>query len=226
MLIGDTVELSTAHGLADVERAVPMTTEHLFRIASHSKTFTSTAVLQLVEQGRLRLDDTAGSWVPYLVEQQSPLADVTVRELLSHAGGVYRDSRDGDFWQLRRRFPDRGQLRDLLVAPESAVVPRSERFKYSNIGYALLGLVIEAASGNDYADQLRHAVVEPLGLPQHRRGARPGQAGRLRHRLQRARVRRHAGADRARRHPGDGAGHRLLLHGIRPGDVLLRALPR
>ena len=102
--------------------------------------------------------------MPYLVEQQSPLADVTVRELLSHAGGVYRDSRDGDFWQLRRPFPDRGQLRDLLVTPESAVVPRSERFKYSNIGYALLGLVIEAASGNDYADQLRHAVVEPLGL--------------------------------------------------------------
>ena len=111
VLIGDTVELSTAHGLADVERAVPMTTEHLFRIASHSKTFTSTAVLQLVEQGRLRLDDTAGSWVPYLAEQHSPLADVTVRELLSHAGRVYRDSRDGDFWQLRRRFPDRGQLR-------------------------------------------------------------------------------------------------------------------
>ncbi len=164
VLLGDQIVLSTAHGLADVERAVPLTTRHLFRIASHSKTFTATAVLQLAEQGRLRLDDTAGSWLPELTDGGSPLADVTLRELLSHASGMFRDSRDGDFWQLWRPFPDRDGLREILLSADVAVVPRHERFKYSNIGYALLGLVIEAASGQPYANQLRQSVLEPLGL--------------------------------------------------------------
>ena len=164
VLLEGEVLLSTAYGLADVERGVELTPRHLFRIASHSKTFTATAILQLAEQGALRLDDTAGSWVPYLAEQGSPLAAVTLRELLSHSSGVYRDSADGDFWQLRRPFPDRFGLEQILLDPDAPVLARNERFKYSNIGYGLLGLVLEAASGTSYAEQLRRSVIDPLGL--------------------------------------------------------------
>ena len=163
VLVDRDLALSTAYGYADLDDEVPLTTGSLFRIASHSKTFTSTAVFQLVARGPLRLDDRAGDWVDELAG--APLGDVTVRELLAHGGGVVRDSDDGDFWQLRRAFPDRDQLREIARSSASSVIERNERFKYSNIGYGVLGLILEAASGLSYDQLLRSAVIEPLGLP-------------------------------------------------------------
>ena len=159
---GDAVAFTGAYGLADVENDVPLTEQHLFRIASHSKTFTGTAVLQLVEQGRLRLDDKAEQHVTEIVG--TPLGQRTVRELLAHAGGVTRDGLDADWWQLSRSFPDRDQLLDVLRQASSAVIPENDRFKYSNIGYGLLGLVIEAASGTSYNSYVQTAIVGKLGL--------------------------------------------------------------
>ncbi|MET9275558.1 serine hydrolase domain-containing protein [Kribbella sp. NPDC003557] len=159
---GDAVAFSGAYGLADVENDVPLTEQHLFRIASHSKTFTGTAVLQLVEQGRLRLDDKVEQHVIEIVG--TPLGERTVRELLAHAGGVTRDGLDADWWQLSRSFPDRDQLLDILRQASSAVIPENDRFKYSNIGYGLLGLVVEAASGTSYNSYVQTAIVGKLGL--------------------------------------------------------------
>lgn len=158
---GDALVLSTAHGVADEPSGTPLTTGHLFRVASHSKTFTATAVLQLHEQGRLRLDDTLATWLPWLKE--APLGTRTVRELLAHGGGVTRDGREGDHWQLFREFPDEEALR--AVAVDGAdVLPANDRFKYSNIGYGLLGLVVAAASGRPYAEHVRAEIVDRLGL--------------------------------------------------------------
>ncbi|ONI68019.1 serine hydrolase [Kribbella sp. ALI-6-A] len=159
---GDRVALSTAYGLADVESGVALSTEHLFRIASHSKTFTATAVLQLVEQGKLRLDDKASAHVTEIVG--TPLGDRTLRDLLSHAAGVTRDSLEADFWQLAAPFPDREHLLDVLRADTSAVIEDNDRFKYSNIGYGLLGLVIEAVTGTPYNEHVQTAIVAKLGL--------------------------------------------------------------
>ena len=100
---GDVV-WSGAHGVADVAAGVALTSEHRFRIASHSKTFTATAVLRLAEHGVLRLDDTVGRWLPDLAGL--PIARVTLRELLAHGAGVVRDGADADFWCLDRPFPD------------------------------------------------------------------------------------------------------------------------
>jgi CubicO group peptidase (beta-lactamase class C family) len=157
---GDIV-LSTAHGVADAESGTPLTTEHRFRIASHSKTFTATAVVGLAEQGALRLDDTVGQWLTDLAS--SGLGGVTLRELLAHGGGVIRDGRDGDHWQLMRAFPDASGLRR-IATDEAAVLGRNERFKYSNVGYSLLGAVIEAVTGTSYAEHVTLALLEPLGL--------------------------------------------------------------
>jgi CubicO group peptidase (beta-lactamase class C family) len=158
---GDEVVLDHAWGTADVTTGEPLRTDHLFRIASHSKTFTATAVLQLVEAGRLRLDDPVGSFVPEIAEH--PLASRTVRELLGHQAGVIRDGVHADFWQLDGPFPDReALLADVLRDGE--VYGANEHFKYSNVGYSLLGLVIEQVTGTSYAEHLRTAVVEPLGL--------------------------------------------------------------
>jgi CubicO group peptidase (beta-lactamase class C family) len=161
VLHGGDVVLSTAHGLADVEAGTALTAEHRFRIASHSKTFTATAVVDLAEQGVLRLDDTVGHWLAELAS--SGVGGVTLRELLAHGAGVIRDGWDGDHWQLVRAFPDASALRR-IATDEAAVLGRNERFKYSNIGYSLLGAVIEAATATSYAEHVRSALLEPLGL--------------------------------------------------------------
>ena len=163
-LLRDEVIFTGSYGHADVEAGVSLTDRHLFRIASHSKTFTATAVLQLVEQGALRLDDTAGQWLPYLTDAGSPLAHVTVRELLAHAGGVVRDGADGDHWQLFRRFPDAEALHAISLEPGASVLAPNDRFKYSNIGYSLLGEIIDNAGGRPYEEHVRDRILDPIGI--------------------------------------------------------------
>ncbi|PCN47572.1 hypothetical protein Csp2054_11515 [Curtobacterium sp. 'Ferrero'] len=154
---------SEAWGWADVEARRPLTTMSIFRIASHSKTFTATALLQLAERGRLRLDDPVGRYVPALVDGGSPIADATIRELMEMGAGVIRDGHDGDHWSQLRPFPDEQALLD-LVLDRGQKTPAGASFGYSNLGYGLLGLVVAAASGETYADFVRRSIVEPLGL--------------------------------------------------------------
>ncbi len=158
----DQLLLSQGYGYADMERAIPMTPRHVFRIASHSKTFTATAIMQLVEQDKLRLDDQLAAYIPWL-GQRDTLARVTIRQVLNHAAGIIRDGADADYWRLEGAFPDADELRR-LVEEGGAVLDANESFKYSNIGYALLGLVIEAASGLPYNTYVRRHIVEQLGL--------------------------------------------------------------
>lgn len=159
---GGEVVWSGSYGVADLGTGDELTDRHLFRIASHSKTVTGTAIFQLVERGLVRLDDPAAAHLPEL--DGLPVGAVTVRDLLGHTSGVVRDSDDGDFWLLHHRFPDRDQLRAILLDEGSAVLSPNERFKYSNIGYGLLGLIVEAASGTTYGDYVCKHIAGPLGL--------------------------------------------------------------
>ena len=134
-----------------------MTAETAFPVASHSKTFTTALVLRLVEKGRLRLDDPLGRWLPDL---GSGLQPVQVGELLSHSGGMTRDSTTADFWQLQEEFPPARALAGL----SEAVLGRHERFKYSNIGFGLVGQVVEAACGAPYDEVARRELIDVLGL--------------------------------------------------------------
>ncbi|WP_157720267.1 serine hydrolase domain-containing protein [Friedmanniella luteola] len=152
---------SRAYGYADLERAVPMTTGHLFRIASHSKTFTATLVLQLVEQGRLGLDDPVGTHLPALAD--GPLADLAVRELLEHTSGLLRDGRDADYWMFQRPFPDTDTLLAMTREGGLKTAPGA-LYAYSNLGYSLLGLLVEAVTGTSFGDAARDGVTAPLGL--------------------------------------------------------------
>lgn len=150
----------TAHGYADEPAGIELTPQHVFRIASHSKMFTATLALQQVEAGRLRLDDRLGDSLPGL---PAGIAAVTVREALAHGGGVTRDGHDADHWILDRSFPDAATLLGGLD-DASAVRPPNERFKYSNIAYSLVGLVIEAVTGTSYAEAADEGVLRRLGL--------------------------------------------------------------
>ena len=159
--VGDDVVLDYAWGTANLDTGEALTPAHMFRIASHSKTMTATAVLQLVEQGALRLDDAIGTWVPELAD--SGIGTVTLRALLGHNAGVIRDGADNDFWQRGGEFLDREAL--LTECRENGeVYGTDEYFKYSNVGYSLLGLAIEAASGQPYNEYVRATIVDRLGL--------------------------------------------------------------
>ena len=160
---GGELVLSAAVGVADAATGTALTSEHLFSVASHSKMFTATAVLQLVGAGRLRLDDPIGRHVPELEAGGSPIAGVTVRELLGHQSGVTRDGAHADFWQLATPFPGREEL-VAEVLDGGGVHGRNEHFKYSNVGYALVGLAVEAVTGTSFAEHVHRAVLGPLGL--------------------------------------------------------------
>lgn len=153
-----------AYGYANLEKKEKLTPHHLFRIASHSKTITATAILQLAEDGKLALDDTVMHHLPWLEEHTDKrIQQVTLRQLLCHRAGLIRDGLDCDFWQVLRAFPTREELQKSILAAELVLEPNT-KMKYSNFGFSVLGLVVEAASGQPYNDYVTRRIVAPLGL--------------------------------------------------------------
>ncbi len=151
--------LERAFGKADAVASIPLSPRHRFRVASHSKSFTSAGIMRLREQGALKLDDSAGRYVGGL---HPALAKSTIAQLLSHSAGVTRDGTDSGQWQDRRPFLDKRELRAALA--QAPVIEANTRFKYSNHGFGLLGLVIEALAGEDYSTWIRRTIIEPAGL--------------------------------------------------------------
>jgi len=153
------VVLEQAFGVASEKAGQKLTPRHRFRIASHSKTFTATAIMLLREQGKLSLDDPAGLYVEGLHPE---VAAATLEQLLSHSAGLIRDGADAGQWQNERTFLDEKELRAELAGPP--VIPASSRFKYSNHAFGLLGLVIEAVSGQDYGAFVTRTILGPRKL--------------------------------------------------------------
>lgn len=155
--IGTDLLYSRAFGEANSDSHERLSTAHTFRIASHSKTFTAVAIMQLVERGALRLDDTVGAHLPELAD--SPIGSATIRELLGHQSGAERDGRDANWWQRQKPFPSREEL--IANLREERVFPANTHFHYSNLTYSLLGLLIEAARGASYDEAVR-AMLQPM----------------------------------------------------------------
>jgi D-alanyl-D-alanine carboxypeptidase len=153
------IVLEEAFGHADLSTGEKLTPRHRLRVASHSKAFTAAAVMRLVEDGKLRLDDRAGDHVEGLHPE---IAKASVTQLLSHSAGITRDGDDTGQWQDRRPFLNEEELRAALAEPP--VIDANTRFKYSNHGYGLAGLIIEAASGMPYGTYVAREIVKPAGL--------------------------------------------------------------
>ena len=153
------VVLEQAFGHADLGRAVPLTPRHRLRVASHSKSFTAAGIMKLRERGKLRLDDPAGKYVRGL---HPGVAQATVAQLLSHSAGIIRDGTDSGQWNDRRPFASEAELRAALA--DKPVLEANTRFKYSNHGYGLAGLVIEAIVHEPYRQWIKREIVDAAGL--------------------------------------------------------------
>src|SRR3989454_5908608 len=155
---GDRPVWTKAFGYAELSAKTAATPQTLYPIGSITKTFTALAILQLHEDGKLRLDQRVRDSLKTapVHARDAGLLDVTIRELLTHSSGLQRDL-PGTWWS-EPSFP--AQIADDF----SATYPSSTEWKYSNVGYALLGEVIATASGEPWARYLERRVLGPLGM--------------------------------------------------------------
>jgi CubicO group peptidase (beta-lactamase class C family) len=156
---GGQVIFEQAYGLADAEADSPCTPATNFRMASLSKQFTATAVMLLVDRGRLALDARLGRFFPGFPEYGN---EITVKHLLTHTSGLpaYEELiPDGTTLQL----DDLDVLHLLMETREPRFAP-GEKFEYSNSGYALLGLIVEVVSNTPFHEFMSSEVLRPLGM--------------------------------------------------------------
>src|SRR5277367_2271495 len=153
---------SKGFGFANLQAKLPMTASTKFRIASNSKLFTAIAIMQLREDGKLRLDDPVAKYLPWF--KAKPAGDddgpITIEQLLSHSSGLQREA--GDHW-VSFDFPTAGQLQQLYADRQAAFAP-AVRWKYSNLGFAVAGLIVEKVSGEKWADYVNQNIFKPLGM--------------------------------------------------------------
>jgi CubicO group peptidase (beta-lactamase class C family) len=154
-----------AFGHANLATGEKLTQRHRFRIASHTKSFTAAGILKLREQRKLRLDDPVGQYVKGLHRQ---VAETTIAQILSHSAGLVRDgTAAGQFSDSRPFLSTEELIADLKSPP---LIEPNSRFKYSNHGYGLIGLVIEAITKEPYRAWIEREIVDAAGLQETQSG--------------------------------------------------------
>lgn len=156
--------VTAASGVADLETGRPMTADMHFRVGSVTKTFVATVALQLVEEGVLALDQPIEQVLPGLV----PNGDqITLRMLLNHTSGLFNYTNDPTISQSIYGDPLTTFTPEELVAVAASHppdFPPGTAWSYSNTGYIVAGLAIEATTGNPLQDELARRILVPLGL--------------------------------------------------------------
>ncbi len=151
------------YGYANLEKKLPATPSTAYRIASLTKLFTATAILHLRDAGKLQLDDPVFkhlNWF-HLDDRHNDSPVITIRHLLTHSSGLPREL-EALYWD-HMEFPDRDTFIKMFQE-SSTIFARETKYKYSNVAYAVLGFVVEAVSGETYADYVTNYILKPLGM--------------------------------------------------------------
>jgi D-alanyl-D-alanine carboxypeptidase len=166
--------LAAAYGLADPATGRTNTIDTPFNIASVGKIFTATAAGQLIDEGKLRLDDPVGRYLP---ELQPPLASITIGQLLNHSSGVGEIVTPTN----QQRIAGAKTARELLklIADQPLASDPGTRRRYSNTGPILLGAVIEAISGQSYSRYVQEHIFTPAGMSSSTVRGRPVNAAEM-----------------------------------------------
>lgn len=152
-----------AHGVIDVTKKLPVSSRSEFRIASMTKSFTALAVLKLRDDGRIHLDDPIGKYIPEMKDQKYLTTDatpVTIRQLLSHAAGFPEDNPWGD---RQLAVSDADMLKMIKKGISFSNSP-GIAYEYSNLGFAILGYLIKAVTGQSYETYINKNILLPLGM--------------------------------------------------------------
>lgn len=144
------------YGLANVELQVPVKPETIFQSGSVGKQFAATAVMMLVEEGKMGLEDPLTKYFP---DAPATWKQVTVRELLSHTAGFTDYPKDFD---MRKDYTEAELLK--IVEGIPLAYPPGTSWDYSNLGYLTLGIVIHKVTGEFYGDVLQERIFRPLGM--------------------------------------------------------------
>ncbi len=160
---GDQVVYQGARGLADLELNVPLQSDMVFRVGSITKQFTAAAIMMLVEDGKLSLQDEITKFLPDYPTQNHK---ITVEHLLTHTSGIMSYTNIPG-WMLTRVKQDLtvDQLIDGFKDKPMEFAP-GEKYKYNNSGYVLLGAIIEKVSGQTYREFIDERIFKPLGMQQ------------------------------------------------------------
>jgi CubicO group peptidase (beta-lactamase class C family) len=161
-------ELIAAHGFgfANPETGLPATPETLYSICSISKLFTSVAVMQQRDAGRLRLSDPVADHLPWFTIEDAHPEDgpITIAGILSHSAGLPRES-DYPYWTGTEGYPF--PTHDQIVAridEQATLYPASRYYQYSNLGLTLAGEIVSAVSGEPFGDYIRSNILDPLDM--------------------------------------------------------------
>ena len=154
---------SRGFGYADIERKIEATPSTRYRIASITKLFTSTAVMQLRDRGKLSLDDEVASHLSWFkLKKGYPEAPpIKIWHLLTHTSGLPREAAT-PYW-TDSNFPTREQIIKLLKT-QNAAAPTEKLWKYSNLALTLAGEIVQEVSGKPYTEYVEKNILKPLGM--------------------------------------------------------------
>jgi D-alanyl-D-alanine carboxypeptidase len=159
ILQGGRIVKVEGYGLANVEQGTPVTTATVFESASLGKQFTAAAILLLLQDGKLSLDDPITKYLPAAPDAWR---GITIRHLLTHTSGIPEyEGRDSTL-NLRLDYTEQELLRKFASYP--LLFDAGQEWSYSNSGYVLLGIIIRAVTGEHWGELLRKRVFEPLGM--------------------------------------------------------------
>jgi D-alanyl-D-alanine carboxypeptidase len=160
-------------GVARVGRPEPVAFDSRFRMGSNTKTFVAVVMLQLVEDGKIRLDDSVDHWLPGVVSGNgNDGRRVTVRNLLQHTSGIFDYTEAllasfslADYRRMRFQHVDPEQLVAMAMAHAPRFAPDAG-WSYSNTNYLLAGMIIKKVTGHAWSSEVRTRILAPLGMSQ------------------------------------------------------------
>jgi CubicO group peptidase (beta-lactamase class C family) len=158
----DTIIYTGAFGFANIETKVPMKTNYNFHWASVSKTFVATAILQLVEQGKIKLDEKLITYVPYFKQKDEYYKDITIKQMLNHTSGI-GDVADYE-WDKPQNDGGAPERYVRSLENDTMLFEPGKGWKYSNTAFEILGVVITRVSGMPFELYVKKNILDPLEM--------------------------------------------------------------
>jgi len=153
---------ANAYGVKNIDTKEPVTTESIFHMASVSKPFTATAIMQLVEKGMINLDDPLVKYLPYFKLKDPRYKDITIKQMLTHTSGI-PDVEDYE-WSKPQYDDGAAERYVRSLANEKLLYAPGKKFSYSNMAFDILGDVIAKVSGMTFEDYIKTNILNPLEM--------------------------------------------------------------